>query len=442
MQILEMAQRTLERYALCNNCLGRQFALVGYGVDNGQRGEAIKLTLTMKAHQLSLLGERAGVSLLRKIAENGAFDMASEILRKLRKRVGKRRVCHLCEGRFELTQELVDHSVEELQNYEYNTFLVGIELPTRIEEREDEFKAEFEVKHGENMRNEFSRTIGKKLSEMTRKTTEYARPEVVVLINPFTKQVVLQVNPLYIMGKYKKLIRGIPQSKWHCRECRGRGCPQCNWTGKMYPESVEEIIAGPTLRRTYGEGTAFHAAGREDIDARMLGRGRPFVIEVKKPRKRFMNLRSLARTINKQAGGKVKVLGLRVTNRDMVRKLKKAETAEKIYKAIVGFNRNIGDEELGALEKVFSNTVIRQQTPLRVLHRRADRIRERYIYKTKIERLRPNCVEMRIHCQGGLYIKELITGDEGRTNPNVTKVIAAKAAPLELDVLNVIAGEP
>ena len=241
MKILERAQKMLEKYPLCNHCLGRQFALLGYGVDNKKRGEALKLILTMKGHQLSLVREKAGISLLKTMATNGAFDMAAEILRKMKKRVGKRRECHLCRGLFGLSQGLVESSVEKLQNYEYTTFLVGIELPTEVEEREDEFKAKFAVKHGENMRNEFSRDIGKKLSEITQKTAEYAKPEVVVLVNPFTKQVTLQVNPLYIMGKYKKLTRGIPQSKWLCSECRGKGCQQCNWTGKMYSESVEEI---------------------------------------------------------------------------------------------------------------------------------------------------------------------------------------------------------
>ena len=428
----------LEKHHLCNHCLGRQFALLGYGVDNEKRGEALKLVLTMKGHQLALVREKAGVSLLKTMATNGAFDMAAKILRKMKKRVGKRRECHLCGGQFELSQGLIDSSVEKLQDYEYDTFLVGIELPTEVEEREDEFKAEFAVKHGESMRNEFSRDIGKKLSEITQKTAEYAKPEVVVLVNPFTEQVTLQVNPLYIMGKYKKLTRGIPQSKWFCSECRGKGCPRCNGTGKMYPESVEEIIGGPTLQKTCGAETAFHAAGREDVDARMLGSGRPFIIEVKNPKKRFISLRNLARTINKQAEGKVKVLNLCITDRDMVRKLKKAEAAQKIYKTIVEFDRKISDEELEALEKTLTNLVVHQQTPLRVLHRRADRIREKYIYKTKIKRLKPNQVEMRIRCQGGLYIKELVTGDEGRTDPNVATIVDAKAEPLELDVLNVL----
>ncbi|KPV64565.1 MAG: tRNA pseudouridine synthase Pus10 [Candidatus Bathyarchaeota archaeon BA2] len=438
MEILEKAQKMLEKHPLCNHCLGRQFALLGYGLDNHKRGEAIKLLLTMRSHRLALLGKKAGVSLLKIIATNGSFDMAAEILKKMRKKVGKKQECYLCQGRFKHLDELVDKSLEKLKAYEYTTFLVGVELPTEVEEREDEFKAEFDVRHGENMRNEFSRDIGKEISEITKKAVDYKKPDVVVILNPFTGQVTLQANPLYIRGRYRKPTRGIPQSKWVCKKCRGKGCPRCNWTGKMYPESIEEIIAGPTLEKTGGEDASFHAAGREDVDARMLGRGRPFILEVKKPKRRFIDLQELTQTINEQAQNKVKVLNLRFADKSAVRKLKEAEASAKVYRTIVEFDRNVSDEELKILEKSLTNAVVHQRTPLRVSHRRADLVREKYIYEAKIKRLTPNRVEMKIQCQGGLYIKELITGDEGRTDPCVSGIIKAGAKPIELDVLNVI----
>ncbi len=438
MSLLEKAQKMLERHPLCDNCLGRQFALLGYELDNRKRGETIKVLLTMTAHKLVSSKKEKGISLLKTLAANGSFDMAAKIVKKMGKRVKKKRVCHLCEGRFNSLPDMVDKAVEELKDYEYNTFLVGIELPTEVEEREDEFKAEFMVQHGENMRNEFSREIGKRIAEATNKEAEYKKPDITVLINPFTEKLTLQANPLYIAGRYRKLVRDIPQSRWFCRECRGKGCPKCNWTGKMYPESVEEIIAKPLLERTRGEEAVLHAAGREDIDARMLGHGRPFVIEVKKPKKRFIDTQELTEAINKHAEGKVKVLNLHFSRKETIERLKKAEAADKTYKATVQFDRNISDGEIEALEKALTSAAISQQTPLRVLHRRSDRVREKHIYKTKIKRLTPNRVEMKVHCQGGLYIKELITGDEGRTQPSVANLIGAKAETLELDVLSVI----
>ncbi len=438
MEILEKAQKMLDKHPLCNHCLGRQFALLGYGLDNQKRGETLKLVLTMRGNQLALSKQKSGIALLKTLAVNGSFDMATEILKKMRKKPSEKRQCYLCEGRFNSIHKLVNSALKELDNYEFSSFLVGIELPTEAEEKEDEFKAEFEVKHGESMRNEFSREMGKEISGMTKKTVDHKRPDIVVLVNPFSGQVHPQVNPLFVAGRYRKLVRGIPQSRWLCVKCRGEGCQRCNWTGKMYPESVEEIIGEPTREVAEGGAIAFHGAGREDIDARMLGRGRPFVIEIKKPKKRFIDLQSLAQTVNEKAKGKVEVSNLRFATKDTMRKLKKTEAAQKLYKVIVELDKTVSKEKLAELAKTLTNTVIRQQTPKRVLHRRADRVREKYIYKAKVKRLKPNKIEMRIQCQGGLYIKELITGDDGRTSPNVTEILNVQAKPLELDVLNVI----
>jgi tRNA pseudouridine synthase 10 len=236
-------------------------------------------------------------------------------------------------------------------------------------------------------------------------------------------------------------MRGIPQSEWICWKCGGKGCPRCNGTGKLYSESVEELIGKPFLDLASGEDISLHAAGREDIDARMLGRGRPFIIEVKKPKKRFLDLKILSKTINAHALGKVKVSNLRFANKDLIRELKKAEAAEKVYRTIVKFDRNVSDLELETLQATLNNATIHQQTPRRVLHRRADRVREKHIYMAKTKRLAPDRAELNIRCQGGLYIKELVTGDDGRTEPSVAKILQVCAKPLKLDVLNVIMKE-
>ncbi|MGD8505064.1 MAG: tRNA pseudouridine(54/55) synthase Pus10 [Candidatus Bathyarchaeota archaeon] len=438
MEILEKAQKMLKRHPLCDHCLGRQFALLGYGLDNQERGATLKLLLTMKGHQLALSKRKSGIALLKTLAANGSLDMAVEILKKLGKRPSRRQQCYLCEGAFNAIPELVHSALKKLNDHEFSSFLVGIELPIEVEEREDEFKAELEVKHGESMRNDFSREMGKEISKVNEKTADYKRPEIVVLVKPFSGEVRLQVNPLFIAGRYRKLVRGIPQSRWLCATCRGKGCQQCKGTGKMYQESVEEIIGEPTLKIAEGEAIAFHGAGREDIDARMLGQGRPFVIEIKRPKKRFFDLLNLAQTINERAKGKVEVSKLRLATKDTVRKLKKTEAAQKLYKVIVEFDKSMSKKRLTELAKTLTNTVIRQQTPKRVLHRRADLFREKHIYKAKIKRLKPRKMEMRVQCQGGLYIKELITGDEGRTSPSVAEILDVKAKPLELDVLEVI----
>ena len=206
----------------------------------------------------------------------------------------------------------------------------------------------------------------------------------------------------------------------------------------MYPESVEELTSKPLLEATLGEETVFHAAGREDIDARMLGTGRPFVLEVSKPKKRFVDLEAIQDKINADSTGKVEVSHLRFTTRDVVRRLKKGEGSQKEYYLLAEFENEFSDKDLRMLEEALTGTCINQQTPLRVMQRRADLVREKYIYKLTVRKVSPKRALFEIHCQGGLYVKELVSGDEGRTNPNVSDMLGNRAKTLKLDVLKVI----
>ncbi len=444
MEILQKALAMLEKHALCDHCLGRQFALLGHGVENDERGKSVKLALTLIAHAEHSSDSEKSTKELKILAANGFSKAALETLEQTKKHVpleDLKKTCFLCEDSFCKVDVLVERALSLLEDYEYSDFLVGTELPTTVEEREDEFRAEFDVQHGEDLRNEFGRLIGKRVAESNGKPVDFMRPEIVILANPFEGKVRLQVNPLFVAGRYRKLVRGIPQSKWFCSKCRGKGCKKCNWTGKMYPESVEEIIAKRILEDTGGSKSSFHAAGREDIDARMLGSGRPFVIEIAEPKKRFLNIKKLEKAVNAFGGRKVKVSGLKLADKHSVRQLKKGESTQKEYRVLMEFDNRISSKDIQMLKEKLTNISIDQKTPVRVLHRRADLNREKYIYDVNIRKMAPKKAEMKIRCQGGLYVKELVTGDEGRTTPSVTGILNNKAKPLKLDVLKVIMKE-
>jgi len=439
MSVIDTAFQMLKKHPLCDNCLGRQFALLARGVENDARGRALKLILRMQASVLRLKGGAEGLRTLRVLADNGFSVEAGEVLRQSGKRVPKpQQACFLCGGKFQSLDALVQKALNETGCYEYNSFLVGVELPMAVEEREDEFKAALNVVYGESIRHEFGRVLGKRLEVLTGKMVDFRKPDLAIVVNPWTETIALQVNPLFVAGRYCKLVRDIPQSKWFCRSCRGKGCEKCGGTGKLYRESVEEIVSTPLLEAAEGEKSAFHASGREDVDARMLGSGRPFVVEVSKPRKRSLDLAKVKEAINALGEGKVQVSRLRFTSRDVVRKLKKAESAQKEYRVLIEFGRNVTEDELRDLEAKLPGVTIKQQTPLRVLHRRADLTREKYIYKVKVKKVAPKQAEMIVRCQGGLYVKELVSSDEGRTVPSVSELLGTGAKPLKLDVLKVI----
>lgn len=440
MVFLDSALEMLSKHPLCDNCLGRQFALLGYNIENQKRGNAIKLALVLKSNKLHC--EKVSIGLVNlKVLMNNAFSQeAIDTLKHLEKEIDykKTKKCYLCDNNFQSIEKLVNKALFSLEDYDFETFLVGIKIPLEFEERNDEFKALFNVVYGESIRHEFARLIGKKIADLAKKTPEYKNPDLQIILNPFTNRIILQVNPLFIAGKYRKFVRTIPQSKWFCSTCRGRGCNTCKGTGKLYPESVEELASDTILKITEGKKTSFHASGREDIDALMLGSGRPFVIEVSKPKKRDIDLALIQQKINESARKKIEVLDLKFVDKEFVRKLKKGESAKKEYRALIEFEKNISESRLSQLVGELTNTLVKQQTPIRVLHRRADLTRERYIYSVNVKKVSPRKAEIILLCQGGLYIKELVSGDEGRTMPSISSLMENKAKTLELDVLNVI----
>jgi tRNA pseudouridine synthase 10 len=115
----------------------------------------------------------------------------------------------------------------------------------------------------------------------------------------------------------------------------------------------------------------------------------------------------------------------------------KSLRARKLYRAKVRFSQEV---EEGELARAAAGLVgeIAQRTPIRVSHRRADLVRLRRVFQVKTRYLSPSEAELEILCDGGLYVKELISGDEGRTDPSLAGLLGVPAQVVELDVLEVL----
>jgi tRNA pseudouridine synthase 10 len=253
-----------------------------------------------------------------------------------------------------------------------------------------------------------------------------------------TLRVDVDVRPIFLYGRYRKVSRGIPQTRWPCRACRGRatGCESCEETGLQYIDSVQDLIGEPIREALGAEDTSFHGMGREDIDVRCLGAGRPFVLEVKKPSKRKLPVEDLVELVKENAPGKVEVDSLTWCTRKKVNEVKQSRS-EKTY--TIRF-RAEGLEDTKAAEKSIlslDGQVIDQETPQRVSHRRAAKTRRRKITSIDEVRFEGDEVEVTMRCEAGTYIKELVHSDEGRTTPSVQSVLGTDCEVIWLDVLEI-----
>ncbi|MBL8898916.1 MAG: hypothetical protein JNM84_14850 [Planctomycetes bacterium] len=248
---------------------------------------------------------------------------------------------------------------------------------------------------------------------------------------------------IFFEGRYRKLVRDLPQTIFHCPECRGRGCARCEGFGKLTKDSVQELIARLAMPhfRAPRHGHKFHGAGREDVDVRMLGRGRPFVFEIEKAREPEASLEELARLVNERCAGRLELLDLRWCQRARVAEVKEEQHA-KDYGLLVRADHPIDVAPLR--ERLLQRVVLKQRTPERVAHRRADLERERWIELRAIEVLEPDAsgrssrFSLAIRSEHGTYIKEAVSGDAGRTQPSVSAWLEAPCVCEELDVLDLV----
>jgi tRNA pseudouridine synthase 10 len=340
----------------------------------------------------------------------------------------------VCKNFFlERIDETSDKIVKKLKEIEFNTFLIGSIPSDEMLKAEENIFETIGTEFVESVKTEMNRELGKRIEKLTKKRFSLKNPDVTIVVNLKTNTISIHVRSLYIFGRYQKLVRGIPQSKWTCRKCGGKGCTYCKGEGKMYPTSVQEIIEKPLLKATGARKSSFSGAGREDIDARCID-FRPFVIEILKPEKRKIDLKKIEKQINKSKKVNVKNLKIVGLGKELIRRIK-TERYDKTYLAEVEFEKKIDRKKLKLLKQLTKEPLI-QKTPLRVVHRRADKFRKRRVkeisYKVKGKRL-----ILKIRAEAGLYIKELINGDNGRTKPNISDMIENKVKKINLDVIKI-----
>lgn len=233
----------------------------------------------------------------------------------------------------------------------------------------------------------------------------------------------------YVGGRYLKLSRNISQSRWLIDDER------------MGDGSVQEIIADIVFPLFKADSYKFHAAGREDIDVRMLGSGRPFMLELSNARNLLSNeeLADLQDRINNSKEGWVKVRNLKLVGSGSWNLMLEGEAEkQKQYMAVVWLSRSIMDADVQHLSDL-KNLEIQQKTPVRVLHRRSPLVRSRTIHWMRCERISGTQQYFFLHLctQAGTYIKEFVHGDLGRTYPNIGSLLGCEAEILQLDVTDI-----
>lgn len=405
LDIQEKRDKVIEE-DLCDHCLGRQFAEIGHGLENYERGVILRDLEDIKEEDFS--------------KENVPDDAS----------IGGS--CSLCNGVFNDIELYKDNIIDKLNPYEINTILIGTKPSNDIKKKEMNFWDNYGSSYAEPIKRELNRLLGKKVQGELDLRADFGRPDINAVLNLDKGVVELQVNSLLIYGQYNKYSREIPQTEWPCYECGGAGCEECNGTGKTYQESVQEVIQESFVDVSEADDAKFHGAGREDIDAKCFGK-REFVLELLRPKKRNFEIKKIQNRVNKKQD-KVEVFKMQKTSKDKIKDLK-TKRAQKTYRALVDLSEEVKQKDLKKLNDLVG--LIKQRTPSRVGHRRSNKVRERKVFRIDYDKVCKKKLELVIKAEAGTYIKEFISSDEGRTKPSIADILNSKAKCKKLDVLNI-----
>ena len=389
--------KALAESGLCDHCLGRMFGKLGTGMTNDLRGRMIRDALK----------------------EQGIDAPAEDF-------------CPLCENVFDMLGRFAEATAEKINEVDSDNFLIGSRIEPEITEREKEIKEKYALENSETIKAELNREIGKLALPMIHRPVEFKNPQVVALVDTRFADVTLDIAPVFIAGRYNKYSREIPQTIWPCRVCHGKGCDHCHGAGKMYPTSVQEIIGDIALEMADGQEHFFHGMGREDIDACMLGNGRPFVLEISQPKHRYIDLDELERRANQTDMAAFN--SLKFVQREAVERYK-AAASDKVYHVHVKAEGKVNKEELVKVALSFKDVNIDQRTPRRVEHRRADLVRKRKIHWCQAEWASDDSFDLELETDSGTYVKEFVSGDEGRSVPSFSERLGIQCKVETLDVL-------
>ena len=255
----------------------------------------------------------------------------------------------------------------------------------------------------------------------------------------------LKWPPLYIVGRYYKESRRVSNSRF--------------MKGEYAKSSVEKEVINylcPEIKCTERK---FLSAGREDMDVRMIGSGRPFSVTLLNPlpvenADPPQNFEEFAKTFEQflpyyksaesnqeinmdqrfYCGNCVSVSHLKITTKQP----NISPKLEKCYRCVVSCSRNVTKENLAHLDNI-KDLVISQKTPCRVAHRRILAYREKTVLSLSYRQISPRFFILDLRTSKGTYIKEFVNSDFGRTKPSLGELLdpdnPVECQLLQLDVV-------
>ncbi len=414
--VLMLASRILERYPLCDRCLGRFFAGLGMGLSNFERGRSVKVLMAMELHAGASKDPQALRDKIYLYSLNAGEPFSSLYRHIYGLDPPKPSPCYVCGGKVEsIIADWVKRVGESLRAMGFRRFILGVRPPEGSSEAEEEIAREFSLQHWESIKNDLKREIGKGVSRSYGFEPDFSDPEIMLILDISRESIEAVIPSLIVSSRVVKLVRGVSFKK------------------RLGKRSLEDIVE--RVAEDLGEGVRISIPVRDTSRYRILGEGCYSILEIRSPKPGRRSLEVISNTINKGQGiyiinviGK----GRRRDVEDLAARVKRIT-----YRIYVYSDKKLGDIEIEKL-KSQSPITLEQRTPKRIVERGGvERIYRGDLKIEAIHRISEKTFEIIASTSSKIYIEEAITGDEGRTSPSLSSILSTDLKPLEIDVIRI-----
>jgi tRNA pseudouridine synthase 10 len=326
--------------------------------------------------------------------------------------------CFICAGMMGMAGQMARAAAKTARRYQFQTFSVGVSVPVGIQEREDEVRSNLKLKGNETIKTQAARLVAGEVSQVLSKGVDRQRPDLTLLVDFGAGEVLATSRPLFYYGRYTKPA-GVSQRREFCGNCGGGGCKKCHNTGFELKPSVEGLLRRKLAGFSGSDKMTFSWLGSEDRESKVCSPGRPFVADVKSPRKR-----RFPRTFGVRfRGGTVSVSSGRILPSKPVR-LPSFKFVTKIRGTAAS---KVSAESLAELRTRFRRAEVRFERP----HNRPT---TKTVYRASAT-ARGRTLFVDAELDGGLPVKRFVSGE--LVSPSVSEVLKTEVVCRSFDICGV-----
>ena len=368
--IIPIAEKILQEYDLCNNCLGRLFAK------------------PLNLSSYSLLGK------------------------KLQKTYNSNQKCFICKNLFDHIGYFLNLMLDSSKNYSFSTFSVGAIIKPSLADRDDLIRSKYRLKGIDSVKTGITKELNKLFSRKSKKIIDLLDPDTTFTINLKDQSCQLRTKSIVLFGRYVKNSRNLIQKQKHCINCVGKGCRMCNFHGISEFNSVEGLISKFLFEQCGGTTAKFTWIGGEDKSSLVLGIGRPFFVKIQNPSKRKLQQTSFV-------CDSLKIHHLKTVMKSPAQPIH----FTSLIKIKISTSSEINSDALKVLKNLTLSPV--------VIYEKSGKRMEKNILSVKYKKKSDVEFYLYVIAAGGLPVKRFVSGDD--VVPSVSSLLNISCMCKEFD---------